>query len=210
VSEFYDRLNDIEIQINDAVKAKVAPDAGLIQEKQQFEIAARMMKVLADASGPEYDSTANRVAVARMTLGKADHPNYPNPLYVDIPEEAAKEIRNIVFNDLNDLSRDLGRPSQSGDQTDEEYAEEIRVWEARRAGERDFWQRHADAPIVQDAIKDVKQSKAFRDILFGRGKPRLGNRAFKDYADDFRRFGQGQEAAKEFMRFGQGAEQSAE
>lgn len=208
IDQMYEEFDKLSRQVNDMNAAGQLPTPELVQQRRMIDNAITVMQLLRESSGPEYDSSVNRVAIARDVLGKADHPNYPHPLYSEIPEEAAEKIRKMAFNDLDALSRDLGRPSKSKEQSDEEYAQEVAIWEARQEGDRAFWERHIDSPIVQDVLKEVKLSPAFRDTLFGEGKPKYdpGSETFQEFAEEIRRFGQRQQAAQEFLRIGQGAQ----
>lgn len=206
VSDFYDRQAKIQIQLNDMVAAGVEPDTSLIKEKESFEIYATLMKLLRESGGPDYDPSQHQVALARAAMGLPDHPNYPNPMYTELPDQAAEALRKAAFNNLDDLSRDLGRPSQSEEESDEEYAEKIRVWEAKREGEREFWARYVESPIVESAVKDVRGSDRFKDLLRGKGAPQRnrGDKPLSQYREETRRFGQRQEAARKFLKFGEG------
>jgi len=209
-SRFYDEMARADREVNDQLRVKGGKyDEGMLSaltKRQSMLEASQAMKLLRDFRSDEYESQDNEVAIARSQIGMAEHPNYPDPYRTEVPPEVEAALRKKAVNDLGEISRGLGRPREKKGQEPDDYQQELGVWEAKRAGTMQFYAERMDAPLVEAAVKEVRNTPAFRDLLMGKGAPRRPESGKiadqREYREETKRFGQRRQEALEFQRLG--------
>jgi len=203
-SRFYEEMSKADREVNDQLKAGGKHNEGTLSaltRRQSMSETAQAMRLLRDHRGDDYDPTQNEVALARQAIGRPESANYPDPYTTEIPPEVRTALKKKAVNDLGEIARGLGRPRRKQDQDESDYQQELSVWEAKRAGTMQFYADRQGSPIVDAAIAEVLGSKAFSDLLMGKGAPTPKS---QDYPEEMRRFGQRRQEALKFLQSGVG------